>query len=353
MASGTRSHADPGPAVVVDVENMEPVPVPLRRAADGALVADWGRIPARVYVAGLAGDGRRTMTACLQAIAAWLSGGQADIDTLPWASLRFTHTTAVRAALARAVSEDRYAPATANKHLAALRGALKAAWRLGMVGTDDYLRAVDLRPVSGSRLPAGRDVEAAELAALLRCCGSDHSPAGVRDAAVVALAYLSGARRAELVSLHVADVELDPPALRVVGKGGKQRLVPLSPTAAPFLAAWLELRGTSSGPLFCPISRGGTLRLGRPLTGEAVRQLLRRRALAAGVAAISPHDLRRTYAGDLLDAGADLPAVQQLLGHASPATTSRYDRRGDRARRAAAERLHLDLPVVGDVTDVE
>ena len=345
MASQARSHAVSGPAIIVDVENVVPVPAPLRRSTDGTLVADWGRIPARVYVAGLSGDGRRTMTACLQAIAAWLSGGGADIDTLPWASLRFTHTTAVRAALARAVSEDRYAPATANKHLAALRGALKAAWRLGMVATEDYLRAVDLRPVAGSRLPAGRDVEASELTALLACCGSDDSPAGVRDAAVVALAYLSGTRRAELVSLHVADVELDPPSVRVVGKGGKQRLVPLSPTAAPFIAAWLELRGTSAGPLFCSISRGGTLGVGRALTGEAVRQLLKRRALAAGVATISPHDLRRTYAGDLLDAGADLPAVQQLLGHASPATTSRYDRRGDRARRAAAERLHLDVHV--------
>jgi hypothetical protein len=123
MAQSTRSHAGGGPAVVVEVENLHPVAVPLRRSNDGVLVADWGRVPARVYVAGLSGDGRRTMTACLQAIAFWLSGGGADIDTLPWAALRFTHTTAVRAALARAVSEDRYAPATANKHLAALRGA--------------------------------------------------------------------------------------------------------------------------------------------------------------------------------------------------------------------------------------
>ncbi len=77
----------------------------------------------------------------------------------------------------------------------------------------------------------------------------------------------------------------------------------------------------------CPIDRTGNLRLGRTLTGEAIRQILARRTLAAGVGAISPHDLRRTYAGDLLDAGADLPAVQQLMGHASPSTTSRYDRR--------------------------
>jgi site-specific recombinase XerD len=343
MASRSRSDAVAAPAMAVDVEKMEAVRPPVRRTADGALVADWGRVPARVYVAGLSGEGRRTMTACLEAIAAWLSDGAADIDTLPWAALRFAHTTAIRAALARAVSEGRYAPATANKHLAALRGALKAAWRLGMMETDDYLRAVDLRPVPGTRLPAGRDVEAAELAALLSACRADDSPAGIRDAAVIALAYLSGLRRAELVSLHLADVEVDPPSVRVVGKGGRQRLVPLSPTVGPALQAWLTLRGDGPGALFCPIGRGGAPRLGRGLTGEAVRQLLRRRALAAGLAAVSPHDLRRSYAGDLLDAGADLPAVQQLLGHASPATTSRYDRRGDRARRAAAERLSLDL----------
>lgn len=110
----TRSDGIEPPAVHVDVEVVAPVALPSRRTADGAVVADRGQVPARVYVVGRSGDGRRTMTACLQAIASGVSGGSADIDTLPWASLRFSHTTAIRAALARAVSEGRYAPATAT-----------------------------------------------------------------------------------------------------------------------------------------------------------------------------------------------------------------------------------------------
>ena len=94
-----------------------------------------------------------------------------------------------------------------------------------------------------------------------------------------------------------------------MGKGGKQRLVPLSPTVGPLLEQWMQLGGDSSGPLFCPIDRRGNLRLGHTLTGEAIRQILSRRTRSSGLPAISPHDLRRTYAGDLLDAGADRPAV--------------------------------------------
>jgi len=212
--------------------------VPLRRSADGAMVADWGQVPARVYVAGLAGDGRRTMTACLEAIAAWVSGGAADIDTLAWARLRFAHTTAIRAAQAPAVNDGRYAPATANKHLAALRGALKAAWRMGVMETDEYMRAVDLRPIGGSRLPAGRDVERSELAVLLAQCRADETPAGVRDGAVIGLAYLSGTRRAELVALHLADVDTEPAAIRVVARAASSGWCPSPP---------LSVRSSSSG----------------------------------------------------------------------------------------------------------
>lgn len=201
--------------------------------------------------------------------------------------MRFTHIAAVRAALSRAVSDGRYAPATANQHLAALRGALKAAWRLAMVDTDDYLRAVDLRPVAGSRLSAGRDVEQGELGALIEVCRADDRPAGVRDAAVIALAYLSGTRRGD--RRPTGRRCGDRPALAAGARQGQQAAPGAAvPSAGPFVAAWLELRGDSPGPLFCRIDRTGSLRVGGGLTGEAIRQLLARRALAAGVARVSP-----------------------------------------------------------------
>ncbi len=102
---------------------------------EGRCVPDRAVIPAWIYVNGLSGDGARTMAGCLRAIAGWLSGGKATIDTLPWASVRYAHASDLRSALSKAVAVDRYAPATANKHIAALRGTLKAAWKLGAMST--------------------------------------------------------------------------------------------------------------------------------------------------------------------------------------------------------------------------
>lgn len=108
--------------------------------------------------------------------------------------------------------------------------------------------------------------------------------------------------------------------------------------AAMALADWLAVRGEAEGPLFWGL--GNRNQNGR-LTDQAIYNMLRKRAKEAGVKNLSPHDFRRTFVGDLLDAGADIATVQRMAGHASPTTTSRYDRRGQQAKHKAAALLHI------------
>jgi integrase len=162
----------------------------------------------------------------------------------------------------------------------------------------------------------------------------------VRDAAIVAVAYTCGLRRAELVALDLSDFDENVGALKVKGKRNKERTAYAVNGAGAALGDWLKIRGDEPGPLFHPINKGGVIQHQR-MTTQAIYGLLQKRASQAGVKDLSPHDLRRSFAGDLLDAGADLSIVQKLMGHASPTTTARYDRRPERAKRQAAERLHI------------
>lgn len=235
---------------------------------------------------------------------------------------------------------ERYAPAGANKGLAALRGALKEAWRLGQVDAEAYRRAVDLAPVHGSGLPRGRALARAEIMALFRMCIEDGAAGGVRDGAMLAVLYGAGLRRSELVGLDLADYAEEAGTLVVHGKGDRSRLAYVDAGMSAYLADWLELRGEEEGPLFYPVLKNGRI-VRRRLWPQSVRKALGKRAEAAGVAQFAPHDLRRTFIGDLLEAGVDMVTVQQLAGHASVQTTAGYDRRPDETRRRAAGLLHL------------
>ena len=138
-------------------------------------------------------------------------------DELPWHHLGYQHTQALRAALAA-----RYSPATANRHLAALRGVLREAWRLGLMSAEDLQRAIDLPAVRGERLPRGRSLTRGELRALFESCRGG-CPADARDAALMGVLYAAGLRRAEVVALEVSDYDPETGALIVRGKGNKER----------------------------------------------------------------------------------------------------------------------------------
>ncbi|NJL20544.1 MAG: site-specific integrase, partial [Leptolyngbyaceae cyanobacterium SM1_3_5] len=125
-------------------------------------------------------------------------------------------------------------------------------------------------------------------------------------------------------------------------QGTKDRLAYLPPEALEAVAAWVTMRGGEAGALLYPVHRVGRL-LPRRLTDQAVLGALHKRASQAGVAPFSPHDFRRTFISELLDAGVDIVTVQQLVGHASPTTTARYDRRGEAAKRQAVALLSRDL----------
>lgn len=285
--------------------------------------------PALVYLASLAPGSQRTMRGALDTIAGLLSNGQTDAEALPWWALRYEHTAALRAALAR-----RYAPATTNKMLAALRGVLLACRRLELMGGDDYTRARDIRSIKGARLPKGRALSSDELRKLLRACADDPGPAGSRDAALIAILARGGLRRSEVVALDLADYRDGALTVRA-GKGNKDRLVYLANGARRAVEAWLQRRGSTAGPLLVGIDKAQHIS-DRRLTAQAVLYVLTERGEQAGLAPFSPHDLRRTFISDLLDAGADLSAAQQLAGHSNPSTTARYDRRGEAAKRRAA-----------------
>ena len=141
-----------------------------------------------------------------------------------------------------------------------------------------------------------------------------------RDTAVLELLYATGLRVSELAGLDLDDVDRTQLTVRVLGKGRKERIVPFGSRAAAALAAYLEGRGGAAGPLFVN-PRGARL------TVRSLHTIVRRSARSTGITRrVSPHTLRHTFATHLLEGGADLRAVQEMLGHADLATTQLYTR---------------------------
>jgi integrase/recombinase XerC len=213
-------------------------------------------------------------------------------------------------------------PATLGRKLSALRGFYRYLLREGKCRLDPTAGIPS--PRTPKRLPKPLAVDDCETL-LESFPDGAATPAELRDRAALELLYGAGLRVGELVGLDVRDVDAHRGEVRVLGKGRKERVVPLPGAAREALDAWLAHRrgpGVLGEPLFVSLRRGVAP---RRLSERDVRRILRRRAGRAGLAgSVHPHRLRHSYATHLLDMGADLREIQELLGHASLATTEKY-----------------------------
>jgi len=220
----------------------------------------------------------------------------------------------IRAFLAR-LHRDGVKKVSAARKLASLRTFFKYLCREGVLERNPA-RAL-LSPRLERKIPG--HLEETEVAALVEVPGD--APAALRGRAILELLYGTGIRCAELVGLDLPDIDREGRTVRVLGKGSKERIVPFGKTAGAALDRYLEVRQRAAprtAALFIN-ARGGRLtdRWIRRIVSERVRQVAIERRL-------SPHSLRHSFATHLLERGADLRAIQELLGHASLKTTQRY-----------------------------
>jgi integrase/recombinase XerD len=208
---------------------------------------------------------------------------------------------------------------TANRRLTVFKRYFRWALREHLLAADPTLRLLTAR--QPLRVP--QTLSEAQVEALLDAPDVEQ-PLGMRDRAMLELMYASGLRVSELVTLRTVHLGLAECVLRVTGKGNKERLVPFGEEARAWLVRYEResraaiLKGQASDALFVT-SRGG------PMTRQMFWKLIKAHALAAGISApLSPHTLRHAFATHLLNHGADLRAVQMLLGHADISTTTIY-----------------------------
>src|SRR5580704_17092669 len=243
---------------------------------------------------------------------------------------------------AAGLSEHGAAPATIARRLAALRGLLRSQMEIGARG--DNPAELLSSPKKPHRLP--RVLKATEVAALLDSIPAT-TPLELRDRALFELAYACGLRAEELVTLDLEAIDFDAESVRVEGKGGKTRLVPVGEHALGTLERYLE-RARPALAVETDGARDRALFLsksGRRLSTSDVRRRLNgwaRRAMSRspGLAQAHPHALRHSFATHLLDGGADLRAIQELLGHATISTTQVYTRVESARLRSTYSRAH-------------
>jgi len=321
--------------------------------------------PTEAYLVGLKSkQSKKTMRASLRAVCGTLYGldPRAEIgsDERREFDERWTGFTsepfwfqmdAQKVDLIRSKLMRDYAPRSAAKHFAAVKGVLKKYLMYPKLA-DTPKRFVKLQQafmveaVNGAAPEVGRRLKPDEIERLAQVCREDQNiAAGSRDDAMIGLGVTQGPRITEFSDMRLGDY--DPKTGDIIirsGKGGKTRTVRSANGQKKALDAYLEMRGSKPGPLFCRIVKDGTTEIVVDhLSTNAIGTMLKKRADQAGVARFTCHDLRRTFITNGWAAGIPGPQIQEIAGHSSIATTAGYNR-GDQEEALRNTSGRLDYP---------
>ena len=273
--------------------------------------------PYVIYVSSLSQGSYNTVVNSLNVVCNFLAPEE-TLLSFPWHQLRYVHIMAIRNQL-----NNTYTYSTVNKIMFFIKGVLRECMRLNLIDPEDYRRAIDFKPLKGTVEQSGRLIEKWEIEKLFDVCKLPH------DKALLGILRL-GLRRNEVSLLEWHHINLIEQKILVKGKGNKERVVFIPNKINQWIEDWRIFSKADC------VFVGST---NRRIQNKRIADIISNYAEAAGLSPITPHDFRRTFVSELLEAGVDLVTVQQMVGHSSPTTTASYDRRGNSTKRNAVEKL--------------
>lgn len=255
------------------------------------------------------------------------------LHTFDWAQLNYVYILKLK----RKLLDENVSHQSINTYLSIIKSVARESWRLSIFDIDTYMKIKDIQRLKGNSDISGRALEPSEINKLISVQVRNGDILELRDIAITAVTYGAGLRRGEISALKPSDKNGN--RLVIHGKGSKTRYVYLPTFTLKILNKWLAVINDDCVAMFPPIRRGGNVIFDKHLSPCSVREILKRRQELLGLEHFSPHDLRRSFATNLLANGADIYTVNKLMRHGRIETTMLYDMQKERGMIEAIELL--------------
>jgi site-specific recombinase XerD len=250
--------------------------------------------------------------------------------TMKWSLFDYSEILKLR----RKFIDKNLKPSTINSYISTLKSVSRESWRMNIIDTDTYMRIKDISSIKCNSDTAGKALNALDLNRVINYHATDIK--NIRDSAVLAIGYGAGLRAFEIAQIDIKDITGNK--IVINGKGQIIRACYLPEFSLKILNKWLRIRGNKSGAVFCSLTKNHTI-LDTGISPRTIGDIIDKRCENLRFERFTPHDLRRSFATNLLSSGVDVFTVQKLMRHANINTTLIYDRRGEETKKAAIEML--------------